>query len=128
MGNLLELYQARLSRIEESEGFLFLHFSFAHIHKTVGEPVRDTREGWSQEVILSLENPQDITHFPSLPNSVVDGYIETNGKRYELIPLPFQREGSCLLHLEFLDETMLDIYAYNPTIHLEGDKVKLNSD
>jgi len=127
MGSQLELYQARLSHIEDTDSLLALHFSFAHIHKTVGKPWRDTEEGWSQEVILLLERPQSIKHLPELPNSVADGYIETDGTRFELIPVPFQHDGPCLLHLEFIDGTMLDVYAYNPMIRLEGDKVKLDS-
>ena len=127
MGSVLELYDARLSYIRFVEDEAEIHFSYAYIHKTKGVPGRDTGTGWSQEAVLFLRNAQAPEPLPPLPNVIVEGYLEVNGIRYELIPLPFDREESCLLHLEFTDDTVFDVRGDHPLIKLEGAKVFLES-
>jgi hypothetical protein len=126
MASELELYDARLSYIHLSDDMAEIHFSYAFIHKSTGTPGRDTGKGWSQEAVLVLEGAQVGKPLPPLPNTIVDGYLEAGGTRYELIPLPFEREGPGLLHLEFGDGTALEVRGYNPLIRLEGEKVFLN--
>lgn len=125
MGSELELFEARLSYVRFSEGTAEIHFSYAHIHKTVGLPGRDTGKGWTQESILTLEAAERKEPLPPLPNIVVEGFIEVAGERYELIPIPFEKEGPALLHLEFTDGRTLEIRGMNPAIKLEGEKIFL---
>jgi hypothetical protein len=125
MGSELELYDARLSYIHFSDGAAALHFSYAYIHKTVGAVGRDTGRGWSQEAVLLVLDAQVNEPLPPLPNVIVEGYLEAGGTRYELIPLPFEREGAGLLHLEFSDGTVLELRGEEPQITLQGAKVFL---
>lgn len=125
MGSQLELFDARLSYIRFFEGEAELHLSYAHIYKTTGLPGRDTGKGWTQESILTLEAAERKRPLPPLPNTVVEGFLEVSGKRYELLPLPFAQEGAALLHLEFIDGTTLEVRGMNPAIMLEGEKIFL---
>lgn len=125
MGSELELYDARVSYIRFAEGGAELHFSYAYIHKSVGVPGRETGNGWSQEAVLLLDSAQALEPMPPLPNVIVDGYLEVGGVRHELLPLPFERAGPCLLHLEFVDGTGLELRGDNPRIVLLGEKVFL---
>lgn len=125
MGSELELYDARLSHIRFAEGAAEIHFSFAYIHKTKGMPGRDTGKGWSQEAVLRLQKARVSEPLPPLPNVIADGYLVVAGARFELIPLPFEREEHALLHLEFSDGTALDVQGEHPLIRLEGEKVFL---
>jgi hypothetical protein len=126
MGSELELYDARLSYIRFSGDAAEIHFSYAFIHKSTGTPGRDTGHGWSQEAVLLLEGAQASEPLPPLPNVIADGYLEAAGHRYELLPLPFEREGACRLHLDFGDGTTLDVRGENPQLRLEGEKVFLD--
>ncbi len=125
MSSALELYEARLSYIRFLDGAVEIHFSYAYIHKTRGGPAGIPASGWCQEAVLSLVRPQVAEPLPPLPNSIIDGYLEVDGTRFELIPLPFERESSCLLHLEFSDGTLLHVSGEHPSIELLGEKVFL---
>ena len=125
MGSELELYDARVSYIRSSEGQTAIHFSYALIHKTKGTPGRDTGRSWTQDSVLLLDEAELDDALPPFPNTVVEGFLEVNGARHELISLPFEQEGSARLHLEFIDGTTLDVRGENPVIKLEGQKIFL---
>lgn len=125
MGDALELYEARVSYLQFVNESLEIHFSYACIHKFTGHTGRDTGKSWSQEVILSLQDARVVEPVPSLPNVILDGYLEVDGDRYELIPLPFERVSPASLHLEFNDESVLEVYGKHPLIKLLGEKVFL---
>ena len=125
MGNSLELYEARVSYLQFVNQSVEIHFSYACIHKFMGQAGRDTGKSWSQEVVLSLQDAQLVAPMPPLPNVVLDGYLEVDGDRYELIPLPFERVSPASLHLEFSDESVLEVYGKYPLIKLLGEKVFL---
>jgi len=125
MSSALELYDARLSYIQFVDGTLEIHFSYAYIHKTRGGPAGIPATGWSQEAILSLEDPEVAEPLPPLPDSIIDGYLEVAGVRYELIPLPFDRGSFCLLHLELSNGSLFEVSGEHPSIKLIGDKVFL---
>lgn len=125
MGSHLELYEARLSYLRLDSEPAECHFSYAHIHKTRGMPPRDTGRGWSQEAVLLMEDASLVTDRPSLPNTIVDGYLEAVGTRHEPLPLPFERSGAARLYLRFADDSSLELRGNNPTIKLLGEKVFL---
>lgn len=123
MGSQFELFDARLSDVRFLERRVELHFSYAHIHKTVGLPGRDTGKGWTQDTILTLEGAELEEPLPPLPNTIAEGYLEVYGERYELIPLPFLKEGPALLRLEFIDGNTVELRGMSPAIKLEGEKI-----
>lgn len=125
MGSTLELYDARLSYIRFADRTAELHFSYAYIHRSKGGAGGSPATGWSQEAILLLEAAQATAPLPPLPNVIVEGFLQVDGTRYELIPLPFEREGACELHLEFSDGAVLDVRGEYPLIKLQGAKVFL---
>ena len=125
MGSELELYDARVSYIRFADAVAEIHFSYAFIHKTKGTPGRDTGNGWSQEAVLSVEDARLAEPLPPLPNVIVDGYLEVEGRRHELIPLPCERVAPCLLHLDFSDGSVLEVRGEHPLITLLGEKVFL---
>lgn len=125
MSSVLELYNARVSYIRFAEGEAEIHFSYAYIYKAKGLPGRDPGTGWSQEAVLMLVAARMADPMPPLPNIVADGYLEVDENRYELVPLPFERDTSCQLYLEFSDGTVLDVQGEHPLIKLVGDKVFL---
>lgn len=123
MGSELELYEARVSYFRFVGAVAEIHFSYACIYKTQGLGRRDTGRGWSQEAVLLLQQAEAVEPLPPLPNIVMDGYLEVDGVRHELIPLPFERSSSAQLHLEFSDGTALEVRGVGPMIKLLGDKV-----
>ena len=125
MSNALELYDSRVSYIRFTAEGAEVHFSFAYIYQAKGAPGRDPGSAWSQEAILYLESPQAVDPLPPLPNTIRDGYLENGGRRYEMIPLPFERKTPGRLHLEFADGSVLEVKGEHPLIKLVGEKVFL---
>ena len=127
MGSALELFEARVSYLRAVDGAMEIHFSYACIHKFIGLPGRESGRSWSQEAVLVLQDAEVVEPLPTLPNEVSDGYLEVGGERYELIPLPFERTGPAVLHLEFIDGTTLDVRGVHPLFALLGEKVFFES-
>ncbi len=122
MGSELELYEARVSYLQFVEEGVEVHFSYACIHMTKSER-RYTGRSWSQEAVLLMQDGEVAEPSPPLPNRIADGYLEVGERRYEFIPLPFERSSPARLHLEFGDGSILDARGQHPMIKLVGEKV-----
>ncbi len=125
MSSGLELYESRVSRLDLADGTARLHFSHAYIYKAKGTPGRDPGTGWSQEAELVMEEAVIDAPLPPLPNMIAGGFLELEGERHEVIPLPLAAEGSGRLHLVFDDGSVLDIAGNRPAIHLLGKAIAL---
>lgn len=116
----LELHDSRVSQIEVLDGVATIHFSHAYIHKSKGTPGKDRGTGWSQEAQLVISGVGAIGRWPSLPNSISEGFLEIGGIRHEIIPLPFKRKVGAKLSLLFADGTDVEIIGEKPFIELGG--------
>ncbi|MBI5041441.1 MAG: hypothetical protein HZB57_09700 [Gammaproteobacteria bacterium] len=96
MASALELYDSRISRIDEADGIVSVHFSHAYIHKSSGAP-----------------------------NTIAEGFLEVGGIRHELIPLPFKRKVAARLVLVFVDGAQIEIVGNMPVIELKGNAIFL---
>jgi hypothetical protein len=75
-----------------------------------------------------MEHAQLEVPLPPLPNTVIEGYLELNGKHYESIPLPLpqpQKQNS-RLYLQFADESVLALHGEHLEIRLVGEKLFLS--
>jgi len=125
MASALELYDSRVSRIEERDGIVSVHFSHAYIHKSSGAPGKSAGTGWSQEAVLTLFDVASLPELPPLPNTISEGFLEVGGIRHELIPLPFKRKVAARLVLVFVDGTQIEIDGNMPVIELKGNAIFL---
>lgn len=125
MTSALELYDSRISHIDESNGIIQVHFSHAYIHKSSGSPGKSAGTGWSQEAMLTLFEVSALPELPPLPNTIADGFLEVGGIRHELIPLPFKRKVAARLFLVFVDGTQIEIVGNMPVIELKGSAIFL---
>lgn len=114
-----------MSAIELLDGVAAIYFSHAYIHKSKGTPGRDSGTGWSQEAHLVLSDVHLPQLLPSLPNTIVEGFLEVGGIRHELIPLPFRRRVDATLYLVFADGAQLEISGKQPFIELLGTPIYL---
>lgn len=121
----LELYESRISRVDHAEGMVTLHFSHAAIYNAKGIPGRDPGTTWSQEAVLSLADATLATPGPTLPNMIADGFLDADGKRYEVIPVPLGDRARGRIHLEFTDGSVLEASGIRPTIALLGNAIHL---
>lgn len=121
----LELYESRVNRVDSIDGLVTIHFSHAAIYNAKGLPGRDPGTTWSQEAVLSLTDAAIATAGPALPNMIADGFVETDGKRYEVIPVPLGEHAMGRVHLEFTDGSVLDVIGKHPVIALLGNAIRL---
>ena len=125
MTSALELYDSRISRIDEADGIVSVHFSHAYIHKSAGAPGKSAGTGWSQEAVLTLFDVSALPELPPLPNTIAEGFLEVGGIRHELIPLPFKRKVAARLMLVFVDGAQIEIDGNMPVIELKGSAIFL---
>ena len=125
MASALELYDSRVSRIDEANGIVSVHFSHAYIHKSSGAPGKSAGTGWSQEAVLTLFDVGALPELPPLPNTIAEGFLEVGGIRHELIPLPFKRKVGARLVLVFVDGAQIEIVGDMPVIELKGSAIFL---
>ena len=123
MSSGLALYEARIDHVELVEGVANVHFSHACIHKSRGR--RGPETSWSQAARLILLEARASRPLPSLPNHVVDGFLEVGGLRQERLPLPYKRKVAARLWLRLADGAELEIEGRRPVIELEGQPIRL---
>lgn len=81
---------------------------------------------------MLMEHAQLEVPLPPLPNTVIEGYLELNGKHYEPIPLPLPQththpqKQSSRLYLQFADESVLALHGEHLEIRLVGEKLFLS--
>lgn len=123
MGRIWELFESRVSHLRFQDEKVELHFPFTYIHLEHKPAVV-----WSQEVIMHMEHAQLEVPLPPLPNTVIEGYLELNGKHYESIPLPLPQpqKQSSRLYLQFADESVLALHGEHLEIRLVGEKLFLS--
>ena len=102
MNSTLELADSHVSFINFWDGNATIFFSHAYIHKAKGRPGHEVGSSWSQEAELVLFDVTVFGSLPSLPNSILEGFLEVGGIKHELIPLPFKRKAAAILSLEFV--------------------------
>lgn len=121
MGRILELFDSRVSHLRFQDKNAELHFSYTCIYLEHKADV-----AWSQEVIVLLEHALLEAPLPALPNTVVGGYLELDGERYESIPLPLPQKQRGRLYLQFVNESVLALRGEHPEIRLIGEKIFLS--
>lgn len=121
MGRVWELFDSRVSNLRFQDEKAELHFSYTFIYLEHKPDVV-----WSQEVIMLMEHAQLELPLPALPNTVVEGYLELDGKYYESIPLPLPQKQNGQLYLQFADGSVLVLHGEHPEIRLAGEKVFLS--
>lgn len=120
------MYDSRVSQIEILEGVATVYFSHAYIHKSKGRRGRDGGTGWSQEARLvrsEVDNQQALQL--SLPNTIVEGYLDVRSIQHDIIPLPFKRKVDATLYLSFADGGALTFVGSRPFIGLLGSPIFL---
>lgn len=122
MGRVLELFDSRLSSLRFRDETAELHFSYTCIYLQHKPDVV-----WSQEVIVLMAHARFEKPLPTLPNTVVEGYLELDGKRYEPIPLPLPQKRHGRLYLQFANESVLALHGEQPEIRLVGEKIFLSN-
>jgi hypothetical protein len=125
MSSGLALYEARIDYVELVDGVANVHFSHACIHKSPGKPGRGPETSWSQAARLILLEARAASPLPSLPNHVVDGFLEVGGLRQEQLPLPYKRKVAARLWLRLADGAELEIEGQRPVVELEGQPIRL---
>ncbi len=125
MSSGLELHDSRVAYIELTDGIATIQFSHAYIHKSKGTPGRDRGTGWSQEAQLLLWEAAASAPLPSLPNTILEGFVEVGGIRHELIPIPFKRKVGAKLYLAFVDGSQIEITGKRPVLELLGTPIYL---
>lgn len=121
MGKVLELFDSRVSNLRFEDKKAELHFSFICIYLEHNADVV-----WSQEVRVLMEHAQLEAPLPILPNTVIEGYLELDGERYDAIPLPLPQKLHGRIYLQFADESVLVLHGERPEIKLVGPKVFLS--
>ena len=127
MSSSLELHDSRIGSIERVAEDVSIYFSLAYIHRANGNPRKRPSSVWSQQAELILRRGKILENhpFPTLPNTIADGFIEIGGIRHELIPLPFKRKVAGRLFLTFTDGTEVEIVGEKATIELLGSPIYL---
>lgn len=125
MSSGLELYNSRVKHIARENGAVVIQFSVAYILKVRGIPGCDPGSEWSQEANVILEEATISGALPPLPNTIDDGFLEDDGTRHEVIPIPLNCKTKVRLFLRFIDNTEVEIAGTMPRIDLIGSPIFL---
>ena len=105
MNQLFELHDSRIAISWFDYGSAIIIFSHAYIHRSEGEPGRDSGTGWSQRAELVIGEDTQIDLPRAWPCSIYYGSLELNDVVYENeIPIPLAHEGSVRFKLEIADD------------------------
>lgn len=127
MSSSLELHDSRIGSIERVDEDVSIYFSLAYIHRARGNPRKSPSSVWSQQAELIFRQGKILENrpFPTLPNTIADGFLEIGGIKHELLPLPFKRKVAGRLFLTFTDGKEVEIVGEKPTIELLGSPIYL---
>jgi hypothetical protein len=104
MNQMIELHDSNIAVSWFDYGSAIIIFSHAYIHRSEGEPGKDSGTGWSQRAELVIGEAVEIKLPPAWPCKIYDGFWELNGVVHENeIPLPFVGEGKVRLKLDIAD-------------------------
>ena len=76
-------------------------FVEAYIHKSKGTPGVDPGTGWTQNVVLKIENASIERDAKNLPWDLTDGSLQIDQQTMEnMIPIPLDRHGKVIFMLQ----------------------------
>jgi len=111
MNAAIEFHDSEISSVVSEAGRLYIRFSAAYIHKSVGVPGVDSGGGYVQAIVIQLERAQWIGQLNECVGKLSDGKLEVNGQEQKLVPLPFTVVGHIRLTLQFSNGTELSVTA-----------------
>lgn len=104
MKQMIELHDSDIACSWFRYGAAIIIFSHAYIHRSAGEPGRDSGTGWSQRAELVIEHATEIDLPRTWPCSIYDGVLELNDVVYDNeIPIPLEHVGRVRLKLDIAD-------------------------
>jgi hypothetical protein len=99
LNSSIEIHDSVLNSIETTETRLQL-FIEAYIPRSTGEPGVDPGSGWTQNVVVTIDNASSEGNIKDLPSDLADGTLQVKDQTLEnIIPIPLNQSGQIRLTL-----------------------------
>lgn len=103
---IVELHDSRIEKMERRGGNLFIEFSHAYVHESLGIPGVSSGTGWSYRATLILYQVPGGIPVLNWPFEILDGDLCVGGVEHpNEIPVPFVSSLTIELQLSGLDDT-----------------------
>ncbi len=113
----IEFHDSVLSSIAISRGNTRVSFSPAYLHRSTGEPGRDSGTGWSVDIELTIHDGTISSSPTGLPSDVWEGTLCIGDRRFDnVVPVPLDGESEVLLLLTL---------NCGEILHVSGTRVQL---
>lgn len=104
MNRCVELHDSDVAAASIRGNVLELLFDRAYVHQSEGRPGIDPGTGWTQRLLVSVQNAALDHSIPPLPDRISDGILRVGSTRYDNeLPLPLRIEEAIRLELVMAD-------------------------
>ena len=104
MNQMIELHDSEIAITWFDDGAAIIIFSHAYIHRSEGEPGRDSGTGWTQRAELIIGEATQVDLPRAWPCSIYSGSLELNDVVHKNeIPIPLAHVGNVRLKLDIAD-------------------------
>ena len=117
----IEFHDSDVNAIVAAGDAVSLHLD-AYVHRWDRRNGEWVGTGWIQPVTVAVRNGTTPITQVELPMEIADGYVRVNDTVYQnLVPLPFQGDGTVLAVMELADSTLLQFAGDQVTVTEAGD-------
>jgi hypothetical protein len=113
----IEFHDSTLERITNDGECIVIRLAPAYVYHSEGTPGRDPGEGWVQDAQLYVRAGTLSGDLSGMPCDLWGGDLYLNDEAFDLLPVPFDRQGAIVLDLECM--------SAGERIHIEGTALRV---
>ena len=111
MNRGLEFHDSIVQMVELRDGSLWVEFSSAYIHHSLGRPGFEDGEGYVQPARLVFSDAHCSGNPPACAGPLSDGALFVNGNAVQLVAVPSSGKGEVRAELVFVTGEVLKVEA-----------------
>jgi hypothetical protein len=116
----IEFHDSMLNNVTAEGPNVTLHLLPAYIHESEGEPGQDPGSGWSQEAHIYIDGALMEGDLSALPCDLSDGELHLDEDCFQLLPIPFDRQGRIQLNLQTMTGSKIRIIGKRLRLEMLG--------
>ena len=111
MNESLEFHDSSVSNVRAIGDRLFVTFSKAYVHRSLGEPGVSAGEEFIRSAELIFEHASWSGELANACGDISDGHVSTGERQLSLLPLPFAIQSAVTAELVFTSGASLRVSA-----------------
>ena len=121
MNEGLEFHDSVVQTIELRDGSLWVEFSSAYIHRSLGRPGVEDGEGYVQPARLVFTEARCFGNPAACGGQLSEGFLFVDGNAVQLVPIPSSGNGKVQAELVFVTGEVLKVEASSFKCSSYGD-------